>query len=72
MSEPTKDEIKAALATIRKDEMKLALRSALKEWLDEQFMVVGRWTSRGLAAAGLAAIVYFILWKTGNGMGWSK
>jgi hypothetical protein len=72
VTEPTKEEIQAAIAAIREREMKIALRSALKEWLDEQFILVGRWSARGFTAAGLAAIVYFILWKTGNSTGWGK
>lgn len=44
-----------------------AVKEALKEWLDEKFLLVGKFTVNGILAAGLAALVYFILvhqgWK---------
>ncbi len=43
------------------DAMKKALKEALKEWLDDKFAVFGKWSMSALAAAGLAALVYFIL-----------
>lgn len=46
-------------------EIRQELKAALREWLDEQFAVVGRWTLRGLAAMGLGALVWLIL--TANG-----
>lgn len=46
---------------------KEAVKEALKEWLDDQFARVGKWTVNGILAAALAALVYFILihqgWK---------
>jgi hypothetical protein len=46
---------------------KEAVREALKEWLDEKFAVVGKWTVNSVLAVGLAALVYFVLayngWK---------
>jgi len=44
---------------------KEAVKEALKEWLDEQFARVGKWTVHGIIAAGLAALVYFILVHNG-------
>lgn len=44
---------------------KEAVKEALKEWLDEQFARVGRWTVYGIVAAGLVALVYFILMHNG-------
>lgn len=49
------------------DDMKSALKEALKEWLDEKCAEFGRWTLRWLFAASFAALIYFIL-KTN---GWS-
>lgn len=46
---------------MNEDEMKKAMKQAIKEWLDEQFAKFGRWSFYGLAAMGLAALVYFIL-----------
>lgn len=42
-------------------EMKMAVKEALKEWLDEKFSQFGKWSLAGLGATGLAALVYFIL-----------
>ena len=43
------------------------VREALKEWLDEKFTVVGKWTVNSVLAVALAALVYFVLafngWK---------
>lgn len=47
------------------DAMKEAVKEAIKEWLDEQFARVGKWTVNGVLAAGLAALVYFILVHNG-------
>jgi hypothetical protein len=49
-------------------EMKAALKEALKEWLDEKFSSLGKWALGSIAAAGLAALVYFILTTSG----WQK
>jgi hypothetical protein len=46
---------------------KEAVREALKEWLDEKFTTVGKWTVNSFFAVLLAAAVYFVLayngWK---------
>ena len=47
------------------DPMKTAVKEALKEWLDEKFTTFGKWAAASLAALGLAAFVYFILWAHG-------
>lgn len=44
---------------------KEAVKEALKEWLDEQFARVGKWTVHGVLALSLAALVYFILVHNG-------
>ena len=44
-----------------REDMKAALKEALKEWLDARFAEFGRYSFYALAAAGLAAAVYFIL-----------
>jgi hypothetical protein len=48
-----------------KTEIKDALKEGLKEWMDDQVTEVGRWTLRGLAAAGVVALTYFILTLNG-------
>lgn len=50
---------------MNKEDMKAAVKDALKEWLDEKFAMFGRWGLGSLAALGLAAVVYFILWAYG-------
>ncbi|MFZ6767526.1 hypothetical protein ACO0LM_10605 [Undibacterium sp. Di26W] len=47
---------------------KEAIKEALQEWLDKQFALFGKWTLAGLAAAGLAGLVYLAL----MGQGWHK
>jgi hypothetical protein len=47
------------------DEIKALYKEAMKEWLDETFASVGKWTVRGIGAAGLVALLYFILWSKG-------
>jgi hypothetical protein len=46
-------------------QVKAALKEALKEWLDDQFVLVGRWTVRAFMAALLGAMVYFIIIQNG-------
>ena len=47
------------------DSTKEALKEALKEWLDEKFAEVGKWSLKGIAAAILSALVYFLLTNSG-------
>lgn len=42
----------------QKEIYKEAIKEALSEWLDKQFILVGKWTIRGIAAAMLAMMVY--------------
>lgn len=50
---------------MNEEEMKKAMKQAIKEWLDEQFSSFGRWSFYGLAALALAALVYFVLSMNG-------
>lgn len=50
------------------DEFKKVAKEALKEWLDEKFVELGKWSLGGFIAASVAALVYFILWANG----WKK
>jgi hypothetical protein len=46
----------------RNEEMiKRAMKEAIKEWLDDQFKIVGKWTVRGFLAAALSGLVYFLV-----------
>lgn len=49
-------------------ETKEALKDALKEWLDEKFSELGKWSARTILVMALGALTYFIL----NMNGWSK
>lgn len=50
------------------EDVKRALKEGLKEWLDEQFATLGKWTVGGLLAAALVGLVYLAL----IGAGWHK
>jgi ABC-type multidrug transport system permease subunit len=51
------------------EQMKAAVKEALKEWLDERWMqytsTIGKWMLGMLSAAALAAVLYLILWSNG-------
>lgn len=47
---------------------KKLMKEAMKEWLDEQFAVFGRWAFSTLLAAAFIGIVYLSL----VGQGWKK
>lgn len=51
----------------RKRLMKEAFKETVREWMDEQFSIFGKWTLRGLAALGFGALVYLIGWSSGWG-----
>lgn len=65
MSEPTKEEIRTALAVIRRDEIKGVVKDAIKEWLSEQLSSFGWWTLKGILALGLAGLLWLALVKAG-------
>ena len=44
---------------------KRVMKEAIKEWLDEQFTKVGKWTAASFVALLLAALAYLILWANG-------
>ncbi len=46
---------------IDKDEMKDAVKLALKEWLDEKYLEFGKWSLHGLFALAFAGLVYLAL-----------
>lgn len=49
----------------RIDITKIALKEAIKEWMDERIKEVGRWSLRGIALATFGALIYFVLTHTG-------
>lgn len=62
------EETERVLSELSKNELRLVVKSAIKEWLDEQTLKFGRWTIRWLAMAGLGLFLYFIL----TAQGWQK
>lgn len=53
------------MSQLDQDEMKRVMKEAIKEWLDQQFAVFGRWSFMAIASAALAALVFFILTMNG-------
>lgn len=49
----------------KNDELKQALKEGLREWLDEKFAELGKWTLQGLAAMALAGLVWLALVSSG-------
>jgi hypothetical protein len=49
----------------QKEIHKAAIKEAIGEWLDKQFITLGKWTLKGLSAMGLAVLVY--LWAAAHG-----
>lgn len=41
------------------------LKEAIKEWLDEKYKDVGRWTIGGFTALTVAALIFLVLWANG-------
>lgn len=64
----TPEEIKEALSKLRKSEMKAVVKEAIKEWLDEQAMLIGKWSFRFILMSALGVLAYFIL----TSQGWHK
>jgi hypothetical protein len=46
-------------------ETKDVLKEALKEWLDEKFAELGKWSFRTITVMCLGALTYFILQVNG-------
>jgi Fe-S cluster biosynthesis and repair protein YggX len=51
-----------------KEALKEATKEAIQEWLDKQFILLGKWTLGGLCSAGLAVLAYTLL----SSQGWHK
>lgn len=48
-----------------REEQKQLVKDALKEWLDEKWSALGKWSAKGIAAMILSALAY--LWLTQHG-----
>ena len=44
---------------LTRQDIKEVMKEGLKEWLDQQFSRVGRWTCTAFSAIILAGVVYF-------------
>lgn len=42
----------------QKELQKQAIKEAIAEWLDKQFIIVGKWTLKGILSIGLATLFY--------------
>lgn len=62
------DDTKRVLQELSKAELKLVVKDAIKEWLDEQTLKFGKWTIRWLALAAFGGLMLFIL----NAQGWTQ
>lgn len=47
------------------DELKRAMKEALKEWLDIQFLQFGKWSAKALAAIIFSGLIYLGLLSYG-------
>jgi predicted neutral ceramidase superfamily lipid hydrolase len=54
-------EVEAKKFTVDKD----ALKEALKEWMDEKYATLGKWSAASIAVAALGALVWVILVTSG-------
>lgn len=47
------------------EEVKAAFKEAMREWLDDKYRELGKWTARGFLAAVVTALGYMILVMNG-------
>jgi hypothetical protein len=47
------------------EEQKKIFKEALKEWMDEKYVALGKWSMGMIAALAMGALAYFILWANG-------
>ena len=52
-------------SNLKDPEIKQVLKDALKEWLDEKFAELGKWSFRTISVIALGALTYFILQVNG-------
>ena len=50
-----------SVANLTPEQVKLALKEGIREWLDEKFAQFGKWSFVSIAAAGLGVLTYFVL-----------
>jgi len=47
------------------EDVKAQMKLAIKEWLNEKFADLGKWSLGGIMVAGLGGIAYFMIWVNG-------
>jgi hypothetical protein len=62
---PEPDTSQRPLLQLSKAEVKIAMKEALKEWLDEKYTAFGKYSFFGLGGFILSAFIYFILTTNG-------
>lgn len=50
------------------EEARRIMRSAIKEWMDEQLILVGKWTLKGILVMAFGGAVYLAL----TDLGWHR
>lgn len=56
------------LSELSRNELKVVVKTAIKEWLDEQTLKFGKWSLRWIAVTLFGAAIYFIL----TAQGWTQ
>jgi F0F1-type ATP synthase membrane subunit a len=51
--------------SVEEEQAKQALKEALKEWMDEKFATVGKWSTGAVVTALIGMLVYFLLLSNG-------
>jgi hypothetical protein len=55
----------AIVPNIDKETQKAAVKEALQEWLDKQFVALGKWSLGGIISMGLVVMTYLFLTQSG-------
>jgi hypothetical protein len=48
-----------------REQVKEALKEAIKEWLDDKFLIFGKWSAAAVSAMIFSALIYFVLKMNG-------
>jgi hypothetical protein len=59
----THDENDHSKVILTEDDVKNALKEAIKEWLEEKYAQFGKWTIRALLASLLSAVITVIIYS---------
>lgn len=51
---------------LSRDELKQVTKEAIKEWMDEKFSEVGKWSVRIIVTAALGALMAYMMSHNGN------